>query len=59
VIAGADDPATPVGMMEDIRARIADSELVVLPRAAHLLAIEQADRVNRHLLSFLGSPAAA
>ena len=47
--------ATPVAMMEDIRARIADSELVVLPRAAHLLAIEQADRVNRHLLSFLGA----
>ena len=55
IIAGADDPATPVAMMEDIRARIADSELVVLPRAAHLLAIEQADRVNRHLLSFLGA----
>ena len=43
VIAGADDPATPVAMMEDIRERIADSELVVLPRAAHLLAIEQAE----------------
>jgi pimeloyl-ACP methyl ester carboxylesterase len=57
VIAGADDPATPVAMMEDIRARIAGSELVVLPRAAHLLAIEQAGRVNRHLLSFLGGTA--
>jgi pimeloyl-ACP methyl ester carboxylesterase len=56
IIAGADDPATPVALMEDIRARIAGSELVVLPFAAHLLAIEQADRVNRHLLSFLGGP---
>jgi pimeloyl-ACP methyl ester carboxylesterase len=55
IIAGADDPATPVAMMEDIREHIADSELVVLPRAAHLLAIEQAERVNRHLLSFLGA----
>jgi 3-oxoadipate enol-lactonase len=55
VIAGVDDPATPVAMMEDIRERISDSELVVLPRAAHLLAIEQADRVNRHLLSFLAA----
>ena len=55
IIAGAEDPATPVAMMEDIRARIADSELVVLPRAAHLLAIEQAERVNRHLLSFLNA----
>ena len=59
VIAGADDPATPVAMMEDIRERIADSELVVLPRAAHLLAIEQAERANRHLLGFLGSVTAA
>jgi 3-oxoadipate enol-lactonase len=57
IIAGADDPATPVAMMEDIRARIAGSELVVLPHAAHLLAIEQAGRVNRHLLSFLGGTA--
>jgi 3-oxoadipate enol-lactonase len=59
VIAGADDPATPVALMEDIRARIAGSELVVLPFAAHLLAIEQAGRVNRHLLSFLGGRASA
>ena len=59
VIAGADDPATPVAMMEDIRERIADFELVVLPRAAHLLAIEQAERANRHLLGFLGSVTAA
>ena len=54
IIAGADDLATPVALMEDIRARIAGSELVILPDAAHILAIEQADRVNRHLLSFLG-----
>lgn len=53
IVAGADDPATPVALMEDIRASITDSELVVLPRAAHLLAIERADRVNRHLLGFL------
>ena len=59
IIAGADDLATPVELMEDIRARIAGSELVVLPNAAHILAIEQADRVNRHLLSFLGAAVSA
>lgn len=59
VIAGAEDPATPVAMMEDIRARLAGSELVILPNAAHLLAIEQAGRVTRHLLSFLGGAATA
>lgn len=53
VIAGADDPATPVSMMEDIRARVPDAELLVLPRAAHLLAVERADRVNRALAAFL------
>jgi 3-oxoadipate enol-lactonase/4-carboxymuconolactone decarboxylase len=53
IIAGADDPATPVTMMEEIRSRIPDSELIVLPRAAHLLAIERADIVNAHLAAFL------
>lgn len=54
IIAGADDPATPVAMMEDIRARIPHAEMVVLPRAAHILAVERADLVNRYLLAFLG-----
>ncbi|MBC7799250.1 MAG: 3-oxoadipate enol-lactonase [Gemmatimonadaceae bacterium] len=55
IIAGADDTATPPAMSEDIRSRIADAELVVLPRAAHLLAVERAELVNRHLLAFLGA----
>lgn len=53
IIAGADDPATPPAMSEDIRSRIPDAELTVLPRAAHILAIERADRVNRLLSGFL------
>ena len=59
IIAGADDPATPVAMMEEIRARIPQAELIVLPRAAHILAVERADLVNRHLAAFLDSVAAA
>jgi len=59
ILAGADDPATPVAMMEDIRTRIPDSELVVLPRAAHILAVERADAVNAHLGAFLGRLQAA
>jgi len=55
IIAGADDPATPPAMSEDIRTRIAGAELVVLPRAAHILNIEQAGLVNRHLAGFLDS----
>ena len=55
IIAGADDPATPVAMMEDIRTRIAQAELVVLPRAAHILSVERPDLVNRYLAAFLDS----
>jgi 3-oxoadipate enol-lactonase / 4-carboxymuconolactone decarboxylase len=59
IIAGADDAATPVAMMEDIRARIPQAELIVLPRAAHILAVERAELVNRHLAAFLDSQAGA
>lgn len=53
VIAGRDDPATPVAMAEEIRSLVPDAELLVLPRAAHLLAVERADAVAPHLLAFL------
>ncbi|HYY85374.1 MAG TPA: carboxymuconolactone decarboxylase family protein, partial [Beijerinckiaceae bacterium] len=53
IVAGADDPSTPPPLMEDIRARIPDAELVVIPRAAHLLAVERADVVNAHLSAFV------
>ncbi len=55
IVMGADDPATPPAMGEDIRTRIAGAELLVLPRAAHILNIEQAAAVNRHLAGFLGA----
>ncbi|QRM33160.1 3-oxoadipate enol-lactonase [Microvirga sp. VF16] len=53
VIAGADDPATPVAMAEEIRTLVPDAEMIVLPRAAHLLAVEQAERTGASLASFL------
>src|SRR3954447_6706093 len=53
IIAGADDPATPVTMMEEIRTRVPQAELVVLPRAAHILAVERPEAVTRHLAAFL------
>ncbi len=55
ILAGADDPATPVPMMEDIRTRISGAELVVIPRAAHILSVERPDAVIRHLGAFLDS----
>ncbi|GJD50418.1 Putative aminoacrylate hydrolase RutD [Methylobacterium crusticola] len=53
VIAGRDDPATPPAMAEEICAGIPQAELVVLPRAAHLLAVEQPAAAAAHLLAFL------
>jgi 3-oxoadipate enol-lactonase/4-carboxymuconolactone decarboxylase len=56
VMVGADDPATPVAMAEDIRVRIPGAELVIVP-GAHLIAVEQPDVVNAHLIGFLDRPA--
>lgn len=53
ILAGEDDPATPVEAMRAIQALVPGAELVVLRRAAHLLAIEQAEATNRHLRAFL------
>lgn len=53
VVAGADDPSTPVAMVEEIRALVPDAEMVVVPRAAHLVAVERPDVVDAHLAAFL------
>ncbi len=53
VIAGRDDPATPVAMAEEICRSVPQAELVVLPRAAHLLAVERPEAVASYLLAFL------
>lgn len=55
LLAGEHDPSTPVAMLEDIRTRITGAELVVVPDAAHLLNIEQAAIVNRHMSAFLSA----
>lgn len=53
IVAGEDDPATPVEMMRTIQSLVPGAELVILRQAAHLLAIEQAETANRHLRAFL------
>jgi 3-oxoadipate enol-lactonase len=53
VIAGEDDPATPPDVVRAVHERIPGSRLVVIPQAAHLLNIEQAETFNRTLLGFL------
>ena len=49
VIAGREDPATPVEMAQALHTGIAGSRLVVLSPAAHLLAVEQPERVVAEL----------
>ena len=50
---GADDPGTPVEASEAMQARIKGSNLVVIPEAAHLSNIEQAEVFSTHLMAHL------
>ncbi|MCA3600332.1 MAG: alpha/beta fold hydrolase [Methylobacterium sp.] len=47
VVAGQQDPATPVSMSEFLRNQLRHARLAVLNPAAHLLAVEQAASVAR------------
>lgn len=53
IMVGADDPGTPVAASEAMHAKIKDSSLVVIPDAAHLSNIEQAQYFNDNLIEFL------
>ncbi len=53
IIVGAEDPATPVAMSEAIRSRVPHAEMIVIPGAAHIVAVEAAERVTEHLAAFL------
>ena len=53
IMVGEDDPGTPVSASEAIHERIPGSRLEVLPHAAHLSNIEQAQAFNAHLMGFL------
>lgn len=53
LIAGRDDPSTPVAASEVIEREIASSELVVLEDAMHLCNIEQPEGFNNALIAFL------
>jgi 3-oxoadipate enol-lactonase len=53
IMVGEEDPGTPVAAAEAMHERIAGSKLVVIPSAAHLSNIEQAQIFNRELMAFL------
>lgn len=53
VIAGKEDPATPLTHAELLADGIPGADLVVLPDAAHLATVEQPDAANRAILDHL------
>lgn len=53
IIAGRDDPATPVAMMEEIAAGIGHARLAVIEDAAHLLATQRPAETASLLASFI------
>jgi len=55
ILVGEHDEGTPVSAARSIYESIAGSRLEILPDAAHLQNIEQADRFNQLVLAFLKS----
>jgi len=55
VIVGEQDPGTPVAMAREIHEAMPGSQLVIIPSAAHLSNIEQADAFTAALMKFLES----
>ncbi len=54
LVAGRQDPATPVAKLEEIRALRPDAQLVVLDPAAHILNVEQPQALAAALVAFIG-----
>jgi len=53
VVAGENDAAAPVNVMEKMAARIPGASFVLLPGAGHLANLEQPEAFNAELLGFL------
>ena len=53
VLVGSDDPATPPDQARLIADGVPGAQLVEIPRAAHLLNVEQPGRFNREVRTFL------
>jgi 3-oxoadipate enol-lactonase len=53
IMVGEEDPGTPVAASQAMHERIPDSRLVILPSAAHLSNVEQAQAFNKALTGFL------
>jgi 3-oxoadipate enol-lactonase len=58
IIAGREDPATPLAMAEELRDGIVQARLAVLSPAAHLLAVERPSETAELLGRMVGKHAA-
>ena len=54
ILVGAEDAGTPPALARDIAAAIPGARLEIIPEAAHLANVEQAERFNQLVLEFLG-----
>ena len=59
VISGAQDPATPIAMGEEIANLLPGAEFVVIPDAAHLIAVERPEALTAQIERFLGGASGA
>jgi 3-oxoadipate enol-lactonase/4-carboxymuconolactone decarboxylase len=57
VISGAQDPATPIAMGEEIAALVPGAKFAVIPDTAHLIAVERPEALTSHMARFLGEQA--
>ena len=55
ILVGQGDPGTPVAAAQAIHARLAKSQLVIVPDAYHLCNIEQPGIFNENLMRFLSA----
>ena len=53
IIAGEEDPSTPLEASRTIQGQISGSELVIIPSASHLSNLEQSEAFNQAVTSFL------
>ncbi len=53
IIVGEEDKGTPVEVSKEMHKRIAGSELIIIPSAAHLSNLEQPEKFNTALADFL------
>ena len=53
VIVGTEDQITPPSASEKMKTLIPNTELVIIPNAAHMAVMEQPDAVNQAIVSFM------